>query len=305
MIRLKTAVVLAPLLTLRDAGLVSNWWFLGTGVDASLEVSAGARILVQFRWDTRSEFISWRCTSWLGLEAVIHFVIVAKLIGSEIVVVLTGGAAHFRIVDGVDGNRLLDLAILVSIALAAVSAIALAAVCAVAIVGLAGSVVIVVILSRRLFRLGTVRGAFEGTAAVGRALTHLNLVVDIVALYGESHGRPFGHTLTGMDVATDRVFDGDVGHTVSRHILADVNVGQLGRVHGKLDRSSYWVLETEVDGGIESSVDSDLDVAPGAGIDGNVESTVDHAAHFNLDIALFGNVEGDVNRGVVGVGLLH
>jgi len=243
MIRLKTAVVLAPLLTLRDAGLVSNWWFLGTGVDASLEVSAGARILVQFRWDTRSEFISWRCTSWLGLEAVIHFVFVVELIGG----------ARFRIVDGVDVNRLLDLAILVPIILAgaSVAAIALATtVCAVSIVavGLARTGVIVVILcSRRLFRLWTFGGADQGTAAVGGALTHLNLVIHVVALYGEGHWRAFGHTLTSMDMTTDRVFDGDLCLTVSRYVLADVNVGQLGRVHGELDWGSYWVLETEVD----------------------------------------------------------
>ena len=48
-----------------------------------------------------------------------------------------------------------------------------------------------------------------------------------------------------MDVASNRVLDGDLGLTVPGYILADMDVSQLGRVHHQLHRSPHGVLETE------------------------------------------------------------
>ena len=48
-----------------------------------------------------------------------------------------------------------------------------------------------------------------------------------------------------MNVTTDRVLDGDFGLAVTWDILADVDVGQLRRVHHQLHWSPHWVLETD------------------------------------------------------------
>ena len=122
--------------------------------------------------------------------------------------------------------------------------------------------------------LGALRGAGEGAGVVSGALANLDLVVNVVALNGEGHGGTLGHTLKHnsiftrpfdsqiptqlrfdlfgkkidlacMDVASNRVLDGDLSLTVPGYILADMDVSQLGRVHHQLHRSPHGVLETE------------------------------------------------------------